>query len=127
VHTPQLERCHSSGRISPASVTDRSIPRGAGYRTHSEASTAKGLEALCSLVQRLRSDPALVADVASRVRLPRLLRLLSARSLQRQTLALRRGLQLVGSLADCPEVQAQLVDARALEVRGRGPPQPQRR
>jgi len=43
---------------------------------HREATSARGLETLCVLVQGVRADQAVVADVAARVRVPRLLRLL---------------------------------------------------
>jgi len=45
----------------------------------------------------------------------------SSSALQRQPLALRRGLQLLGLLADSADVQEQLVEGRALEVRIRVP------
>lgn len=43
---------------------------------HTEATSARGLETLCVLVQGVRADKATVADMAACVRLPRLLRLL---------------------------------------------------
>jgi hypothetical protein len=43
---------------------------------HTQATSARALETLCVLVQGVRADKTVVADVAARVRLPRLLRLL---------------------------------------------------